>query len=160
VWRHAANGFMMVTGIGQDYLILGPLRGGGVLVELGWIANYPTTGQIRYAAAITGSPSPTIGNLRGGTSLIHRSNDAGVVFGVPTIRLQVARDKESMVVLPMSVRLDTGGLFIIMGIWAGTVDLDVNTLAWALEVGGPGSAGYQRPMVNGQRLGVKDGPDR
>lgn len=160
MWRHAVNGFMMVKGVEQNYLIIGPMRGGGVLVELGWFSNAPGSGQVRYAAAITGSPSPTIGNLRGGTSLIHRSNDASLTFGVPTIRFQVARDKETKIVLPMSVRLDTGGQFIIIGIRSGTADLDLNTVAWALEVGGPGTVGFQRSRVDGQGLGVENGLDR
>lgn len=143
MWRHAANAYLTVKGVASDFLIMGPLRGGGILVELGWTLNVAATGQVRFAAAISGVQSPTIGNLRGSTSLIQRSNDRSVIFGVPTIRLQVARDKHERIVLPLSVNLNTGGQFIIMGIWSGTEDLDLNVVAWALEIGGPGGAGYK-----------------
>jgi len=160
VWRHAVNGYMEVTGTGQDYLIIGPLRGGGQLVEVGLIADCGVSLTCRYALGITGSPAATIGNLRGATSLIHRSNDASGVFGVPTMTMTPTSAQHLTIVLPFSVRLDTGGQFIIVGIQVQTAEKLLNTVAWALAVGGPGYEGYRKPMVNGQGLGVEDGLDR
>lgn len=160
MWRHAVNAYHLVTGQVMEYLVLGALRGGGELVEVGWTADAGAPGNVRYALALTGSPSPTIGNLIGGTSLLQRSNDTSGVFGVPTLRVTLSAEQYYRLVLPLSVRLDAGGQYVIIGIAPGTVDLDVHTVAWALEVGGPGSGGNRRPMVNGQGLGVEDGLDR
>lgn len=160
MWRHAANAFMVNTGVGADYMIMGPLRGGGVLVEVGLIADVSATGWMMYAMALTGSPSPTIGNLRGGTSLLQRSNMPSLVFGVPVLRAQLSTSQHWWMSLPMSVRLDSGGQYIIVGVYVGTVDLEVNTTGWALELGGPGSGGNRKPMVDAGGIGVEDGLDR
>lgn len=160
MWRHAVNAYHLVTGQVLDYLVLGALRGGGQLVEVGWTADAGAPGNVRYALAVSGSPAPTIGNLLGGTSLLQRSNDTSGVFPVPTLRLTLSADQYYRLVLPLSVRLDAGGQYVIIGIAPGTADLDVHTLAWALEVGGPGAAGFKRPMVDGQGLGVENGLER
>lgn len=160
MWRHAVNAYMLVTGTGQDYMILGPLRGGGELVEVGLLADCGASLTCRYALGITGSPAPTIGNLRGSTSLIHRSNDTSGVFGVPTMTMTPTSSQNLVIVLPMSVRLDTGGQFIIVGVQVQTADKGLNTLAWALAVGPGGNRVARVGMVNGQGLGVEDGLER
>jgi len=160
VWRHAVNGFMRSGAEESGFLVLGPLRGGGELVEIGWVAEVGESVTARYAWAITGSPAPTLANLRGGTSLIQRSSETGGLFGVPTVELRLTSAQYFGVALPMSVRLETGGQYLVVGINVGGEAQQLMTLAWALAIGGPGSAGYKRPMVNGQGLGVEDGLDR
>lgn len=160
MWRHAVNGYMLVTGLGQDYLIMGPMRGGGVLQEIGWIAECAASLTCRYAIALTGSPAQTIGNLIGGTSLIQRSNDTSGVFGVPTMTLTPTSAQHLWVVLPLSVRLDAGGQYIVMGIQVQTADKELHTLAWALEVGRSPPAAGPSGMVNAGGLGVENGLER
>ena len=160
MWRHAVNAYMLVTGTGQDYMILGPLRGGGELVELGWISDTGASCTVRYAAAVSGSQSPTLANLRAATSLIHRSNDTSGVFGVPTITLPLTSAQYCRVALPMSVRLDAGAQYIVLGIQVQTADVALHTIGWVLEIGGPGAAGYKGPRVDGEGLGVNNGLDR
>lgn len=160
MWRHAVNAFMSVYGTDQDYMILGPLRGGGVLVELGWIGETGASCTVRYAAAVSGSQSPTLANLRAATSLIQRSNDASGVFGVPTITAALTSAQYFRVALPMSVRLDAGAQYIVLGIQVATADVAFHTIAWALEIGPRGNRVAGVGMVNGQGLGVENGLDR
>lgn len=160
MWRHAVNGFNIMSGAGVDFLVIGPLRGGGVLVEIGWIADVGASCTSRYAAALTGSPSATQANLESGNALIHRSNEASGIFASPTVKLPITSAQYCRIVLPLSVRLDGGGQYVIFGINCATGDVELNTLAWALEIGGPGSAGYKGPMRNAGGLGVENGLER
>ena len=136
MWRHAANGFNLVTGAGIDFLVLGPLRGGGVLVEVGWIADVGEPATARYAIALTGSASATQANLESGNALIYRSNEASGIFAAPMVRLEIRNAEYFRCVLPLSVRLDGGGQYVIFGINCATGGVELNTVAWALEVGG------------------------
>jgi len=151
---------MVVTGTGSDFMIMGPLRGGGILVEVGWTLDSGAGLVCRQAMALTGSPSPTIGNLRGGTSLITRSNDVSGAFGVPTITTEMTSIEHFHMALPMSVRLDAGGQYIIMGIHVVTAEQRLHTVAWALEVErsplAPGPGG----MVDAGGFGVENGLER
>lgn len=160
MWRHAVNGYMIVTGTAQDYLIMGPLRGGGVLQEIGWIGDVGASCTVRYAWAISGSGSPTIGNLAAATSLIQRSNDVSGVFGVPTITLPLTSAQYFRCVLPMSVKLVGGGQYLVVGIQVATGGVALHTVAWGLEIGrslpAPGPGG----MVDRGGVGVENGLER
>lgn len=135
MWRHAVNAHMHVKGVDQGYMIMGPLRGGGELVTLGWMVEATGYCTLRFAAAISGSPSPTLENLRAGTTLIQRSDDASGAFGVPTIAGVGTAIKIPVLELPMSVRLDAGAQYIIVGLNARVDAVDVYLTAWAVVVG-------------------------
>lgn len=160
MWRHAVNAYMLVGGAAQDYMIMGPLRGGGELVELGWIGETGASCTVRFAAAVSGSPSATLANLRASTSLIQRSNDVSATFGVPTITAALTSAQYYRVVLPMSVRLDAGAQYIVLGIQCATGDVAFHTIGWALEIGHRARGVARVGMVNGNGLGVEDGLDR
>lgn len=134
MWRHAANAALFVSGTNEDYAILGPLRGGGELVELGFLSQTPGTTVCRYAAALTGSPSATIENLRAGNSLILRSNDVSAVFGVPTYSRALINSEFYRFVVPLSVRMDAGSHFVVVGIRVEGLMTPVYTVAWALAI--------------------------
>lgn len=160
MWRHAVNAYMLVAGTGQDYMIMGPLRGGGELVELGWICETGASCSARFAAAISGSQSPTLANLRAATSLIQRSTDASGVFGVPTVMAALTSAQYFRVALPMSIRLDAGAQYIVVGIQVATADVALHTIGWALVVGPVGPGGNRKQLVDAGGLGVEDGLDR
>lgn len=136
MWRHTANAFLFVLPRESDFGILGPLRGGGELVELGFISQTAGSMMCRYAAALTGSPSPTIENLRSGTSLIQRSSDTAGYFRVPTATMALVAAEHCRQVVPLSVRMDAGSHFVIVGIRVEQDEEPVDSLLWALVVGG------------------------
>lgn len=160
MWRHAVNGYMSVVGVGEGYLIMGPLRAGGELVELNWSITAGASVTCRIAAAISGSESPTLANLRSGTSLIQRSSDTAGPFGVPTVRMAPAGTEFVHFRLPLSVHLQTGGQYIVLGINSSTGDVEVYVFASALAIGPLRSGGNRKQLVDAGGLGVENGLDR
>lgn len=75
-------------------------------------------------------------NLRGGTSLILRSNDTSGTFGVPTVSMALVAAKHCRQVVPLSVRMDAGSQYVIVGVDVVGIMTPVYSVLWALVVGG------------------------
>lgn len=150
-WRQCSWSSGMNNGVaGEWFVVIGPLRGGGVIREIRFWSHAQTISRSYVSIAVCGTGERSAANFRSGTPVFSVSDQRNVA-GKPSFYHTFVMYAYLQIVLPVSIKVDSGARFVLIGVSTPT-DVQLWLSAGVTVIG------FARTGADG--LGVEDGFDR